>query len=93
MSDLGSRISDLESLFSGLGSQDLNLDLLDLDLSNEYVVAKISVDTSENELFNVHVILKLRDCIVADPPRPGGPLQPVQASPVPRGGENVFCIQ
>ena len=43
------------------------------ELSNEYVVAKIGVDTTENERFNAHVILKLWDCIVADPPRSGGP--------------------
>ena len=38
--------------------------------SNEYLVAKIGVDTDENEPLKVRSIFKLRDSIFADPPRP-----------------------
>ena len=41
--------------------------------SNEYLLAKIGVDTAENEPLKVHLIFKLWDLIFADPPRPASP--------------------
>ena len=38
--------------------------------SNEYVLAKIGVDTAENEPLKVHLIFKLWDSIFTEPPRP-----------------------
>ena len=42
-------------------------------LSDEYLLAKIGVDTAENEPLKVHLIFKLRDLISTEPPRPQGP--------------------
>ena len=39
------------------------------EFSNEYLVAKIGVETAENEPLNVRLIFKLRHFIFADPPR------------------------
>ena len=38
--------------------------------SNEYFLAKIGVDTAENEPLKVHLIFKLWDLIFTEPPRP-----------------------
>ena len=38
--------------------------------SNEYLLAKIGVDTAENEPLKVHLIFKLWDLIFTEPPRP-----------------------
>ena len=40
------------------------------ELSNEYLLAKIGVDTAENEHLKVHLIFKLWDLIFTEPPRP-----------------------
>jgi len=40
------------------------------ELSNEYLLAKIGVDTAENEPLKVHLIFKLWDLIFTEPPRP-----------------------
>ena len=41
--------------------------------SNEYLLAKIGVDTAENEPLKVHLIFKLSwDLIFTEPLRPGG---------------------
>ena len=40
------------------------------ELSNEYLLAKISVDTAENKPLKVHLIFKLRDSTFTEPPRP-----------------------
>ena len=41
--------------------------------SNEYVLAKIGVDTAENKPLKVHFIIKPRDLIFTLPPRPRPP--------------------
>ena len=38
--------------------------------SNKYLLAKIGVDTAENEHLKVHFIFKLWDLIFTEPPRP-----------------------
>ena len=35
-----------------------------------YLLAKVGVDTAENEPLKVHLIFKLRDLIFTGPPRP-----------------------
>ena len=44
------------------------------ELSNEYLLAKIGVDTAENEPLQVQLIFKqlLSDLIFTEPPRPSG---------------------
>ena len=39
-----------------------------------YILAKIGVDTAENEPLKVHLIVKLWDLIFTEPPRPVTPL-------------------
>ena len=44
------------------------------ELSNEYIVillAKIGVDTAQNEPLEVHIIFQPWDLIFTEPPRPG----------------------
>jgi len=43
------------------------------ELSSEYLVANIGIDTDENEPLEVHLIFKLWDLIFADPPRLASP--------------------
>jgi hypothetical protein len=50
--------------------------------SNEYLLAKIGVDTAENEPFKVHLIFKLWDLIFTEPPRPDGTLNGIPISRV-----------
>ena len=38
--------------------------------SKEYLLAKVGVDTAENEPLTVHLIIKLWDLIFTKPPRP-----------------------
>ena len=40
------------------------------ELSNEYLLAKIGVDTAENEPLKVHLIFKLWNLMFTEPPRP-----------------------
>ena len=47
-------------------------------MSTEYLLAKIGVDTAENEPLKVHLIVKLWDLIFTEPPRPGS--RPKQAA-------------
>ena len=42
------------------------------EFSNKYLLAKIGVDTAENEPLKVHLIFKLWDLIFTEPPRPAG---------------------
>ena len=42
--------------------------------SNGYLLAKIGVDTAENEPLEVHLIFQPWDLIFTEPPRPGLPL-------------------
>ena len=45
------------------------------ELSNEYLLAEIGVDTAEHESLKVHLIFKLWDLIFTEPPRPRSALQ------------------
>ena len=40
------------------------------ELSNEYFLAKIGVDTAENEPHEVHLIIKAWELFFTEPPRP-----------------------
>ena len=40
------------------------------ELSNEYFLAKVGVDTAENEPLEANFIFKLKDLIFTEPPRP-----------------------
>ena len=46
------------------------------ELSNEYLLAKIGVDTAENEPLKVHWIIQPWDLIFTEPPRPDMPEGP-----------------
>ena len=59
--------------------------------SNEYLLAKISVDTAENEPFQVHLISKLRDLTFTEPPHPAD-LQGALRVRSERSGDDVLVV-
>ena len=65
--------------------------------SNEYLLAKIGVDTAENEPLKVHLILQPWDLIFTEPPRPRGTTCMLQYPPAmsrhsPGAVQLFFCL-